>query len=78
MHLGSERSLGSQPRSIRRTAVRRYDRRTTVLTRQHCLDEFGLVAAELAVKYDLVRTAENDVGNTPYNAIGPGGASHIG
>ncbi|MET9379818.1 hypothetical protein ABZY09_01715 [Streptomyces sp. NPDC002928] len=81
MHLGSERSHDSQlqPQRIRRAAVRQYDRRTTVRTRQHCLDEFCLVAAELAVKYDLVRTAENEVGNpVPYSAIGSGGASHIG
>lgn len=78
MHLASERSQASQPQRIRRAVVRPYDRRTTVRTRQHCLEDFCLVAAELAVKYDLVRTAGNEAGNSmPYNVIGSGGASHI-
>lgn len=58
MHLGSERSQDSQPQPqrIHRAVVRRYGRRTTVRTRQHCLDEFCLIAAELAVKADEAET----------------------
>jgi hypothetical protein len=79
MYLGPEWSQHgqSQNRRIRKQTVRRYDRRTNVRTRQDCLDEFCLVAAELAVKYGLVRTVE-DGEAAPYSAMGSGGASHIG